>query len=114
MRNHHQCPIGTTPLPEVNYSSKGKERTDGGKPSKNVGKFKKGKKNKHKKNISKDQSLEKGKKFFKCHHCGGANHITKKCKIPQHMVNLYQKSLKEARKAKGSYEAHFNVHPMRL
>jgi hypothetical protein len=24
MRNHHQCPIGMTPLPEVKYSSKGK------------------------------------------------------------------------------------------
>jgi hypothetical protein len=44
MRNHHQCPIGTAPLPEVNYSSKGKHKIDGAKPSKNVGKFKKSKK----------------------------------------------------------------------
>jgi hypothetical protein len=28
---------------------------------------------------------------------------------PQHLVDLYQKSLKEARKAKGSFETHFNV-----
>jgi hypothetical protein len=53
------------PLPEVNYSSKGKKKMDDAKPSKNVDKFKKGKKNKHKKNKSKDQSLEKGKKSFK-------------------------------------------------
>jgi NDP-sugar pyrophosphorylase family protein len=91
MRNHHQHPIGTAPLPEVNYSSKGKEKTDSAKPSKNVGKFKKGKKNKHKKNKSKDQSLGKGTESFKCHLCGGANHIIKKCKIPQHLVGLYQK-----------------------
>jgi hypothetical protein len=82
MRNHHQCPIDMAPLPEVNYSSKGKEKTDDVKLSKNVGKFKKGKKHKHKKNKSKDQSSKKGNKFVKCHHYGGANHITKKCKIP--------------------------------
>jgi hypothetical protein len=110
MGNHHQCPIGTAPLPEVNYSSQGKEKMDCAKPSKNVGKSKKFKKNKHKKNKSKDQSSEKGKKSFKCHRCGGANHIAKKCKIPPTLeVELYQKSLKEAGKAKGSYEAHFNV-----
>jgi hypothetical protein len=56
MRSHHQCHVGTTPLPKVNYSLKGKEKVDGNKPSKNVGKVKKGKKNKHKKNKSKDQS----------------------------------------------------------
>jgi hypothetical protein len=100
MKNHHQHPFGTAPLPEVNYSSKGKKKTDGAKSSKNVGKFKKRKKNKHKKNKFKDQSSRKGKKSFKCHRCGGANHITKKCKILQHLVNLYQKSLKEAGKAK--------------
>jgi hypothetical protein len=26
MKNHHQHPFGTAPLPEVNYSSKGKKR----------------------------------------------------------------------------------------
>jgi hypothetical protein len=109
IRNHHQRPVGTIPLPEVNYSSNGKGKTDGAKPSKNVGKFKKEKKNKHKKNKSKGQSSGKGKKSFKCHCCGGANHIAKKCKILQHLVDLYQKSLKEAGKAKGPYEAHFNA-----
>jgi hypothetical protein len=82
MRNHHQRLVGMTPLPEVNYSSKGKDKVDSNKPSKNVGKSKKGKRNKHKKNKSKDQSLRKGKKSFKYHHFGGPNHITKKCNIP--------------------------------
>jgi hypothetical protein len=97
MRNHHQCLVGTTPLPEVNYSLQGKEKMGGTKPSKNIDKSKKNKKNKHKKNKSKDQILGKGKKFFKCHRCGGANHIIKKCKIAQHLIDLYQKSLKEAK-----------------
>jgi hypothetical protein len=52
MRNHHQHPVGTAPLPEVNYNSKGKEKEDESKPSKNVGKFKKDKRNKHKKDTS--------------------------------------------------------------
>jgi hypothetical protein len=108
MRNHHQHLIGTAPLPEVNYSSKGKEKIDENKLPKNVGKSKKGKRNKDKKNKSKDQSLGKEKKSFKCHCYGGPNHIAKKCNIPQHLVDLYQKSLKEPEKAKGSYEAHFN------
>jgi hypothetical protein len=89
MRNYDQHIIGMAQLPEVNYSSKGKENTDGAKPSKNVGKFKKGKKNKHKKNKSKEQNSGKGKKSVKCHCCDGANHIAKKCKIPQHLVDLY-------------------------
>jgi hypothetical protein len=59
MRNHHSRPVGTTPLPEINYSSKGKEKMDGAEPSKNVGKFKKSKKNKHKKKKSKDQNSGK-------------------------------------------------------
>jgi hypothetical protein len=50
MRNHHQRSIGMAPLLEINYSSKGNEKMDDAKPSKNVGKFKKVKKNKHKKN----------------------------------------------------------------
>jgi hypothetical protein len=107
MRNHHQRHVGMAPLPKVNYSSQGKEKMDGAKPFKNVVKFKKGKKNKHKKNKYKDQSLGKGKKSFKCHHCGGAIHIAKKCKIPR--VDLCQKSLKEVGKTKGSYEAHLNA-----
>jgi hypothetical protein len=72
-----------TPLSEVNYSSKGKEKLDDqNKHPKNVGKSKKVKRNKHKKNKYKDQSLEKGKKPFKCHRCGNPNHIAKKCNIP--------------------------------
>jgi hypothetical protein len=74
-------------------------------PRTNFDKSKKGKINKHKKSKSKDQSSEKSK----VHCCGGPNHIAKKYNIPQHFVDLYQKSLKEDRKVKGSFEAHFNV-----
>jgi hypothetical protein len=86
---------------------KGKAKVDGSNNyQKNFGKFIKGKHNdKNKKNRTKG----KGKgKTFKCHKCGGPNHFAKKCRTPQHLVELYQKSLKEANGAKRSYEAHFN------
>jgi hypothetical protein len=90
-----------TPLPEVKYSSKGKEKVDDqNNHPKNSGKSKNGKRNKYKKNKSKDQRSGKGKKAFKCHHFGGPNHIAKRCNIPQHLVDLYQKSLKETEKVK--------------
>jgi hypothetical protein len=101
MRNYHQYPIGMTPLPEVKYSSKGTEKVDDqNNHPKNSGKSKNGKRNKYKKNKSKDQRSGKDKKAFKCHHFGGPNHIAKRCNIPQHLVDLYQKSLKETEKVK--------------
>jgi hypothetical protein len=85
---------------------KGKGKIDGSNNHYFFGKFMKGKCNgKGKKNITKG----KGKgKAFKCHKCGGPNHFAKKCWTLQHLVELYQKSLKEANGAKRSYEAHFN------
>jgi hypothetical protein len=47
-------------------------------------------------------------KTFKCHKCSGPNPFAKKCWAPQHLVVLYQKTLKEANGSKRSYEAHFN------
>jgi hypothetical protein len=59
MKNHHQCPIGMAPLSEVNYSSKGKDKVNGKKSPKSVGKFKKGMKNKHKKKKIQRPKFEK-------------------------------------------------------
>jgi hypothetical protein len=112
IRNHHQCPIGTTPLSEVNYSSNSKENVDENKPPKNIGKFKKGKRNKNKKNKSKDQSLGKGKKSFKCHRCDGPNHIAKKCNIPQHFCT--KNSSKKMKKLKDHMTLTSMLHRMRL
>jgi hypothetical protein len=86
---------------------KGKAKVDGSNNhQKNFGKFMKGKCNsKNKKNRTKGQGKGKGK-TFKCHKCGGPNHFAKKCWIPQHLVEFYQKSLKEANGAKRLYEAH--------
>jgi hypothetical protein len=51
---------------------------------------------------------EKGKEKIKWHKCGGPNHFAKKYQTPQHLVELYQRSLKESNNAKRSYETHFN------
>jgi hypothetical protein len=52
---------------------------------------------------------EKGKgKAFTCHKCGGPHHFARKYRIPKHLVELYQRSLKESNNAKRSYEVHFN------
>jgi hypothetical protein len=66
-------------------------------------------KDKHNSKGKKNRTKGKGKvKTFKYHKCGGPNNVAKKCQTPQHLVELYQKSLKEANGAKRSYEAHFN------
>jgi hypothetical protein len=114
IRNHHQRPIGTAPLPEVNYSSRGKEKMDDAKPSKNVGKFKKEKKNKHKKNKSNDQSSRKGKKSFKRHRCGGANHIARSSKFPNNWSTCTRNFSKRLEKQKDRMKLISTLHPMRL
>jgi hypothetical protein len=99
--------VGTARLPEVHYNVKGKGKVGGSNNhQKNFGKFMKAKHNcKGKKNRPKGK--RKGN-AFKCHKCGGPNHFAKKCQTPQYLVELYQKSLKQANGAKRSYEAHFN------
>jgi hypothetical protein len=110
MRNHHQYHVGMDPLPEVNYSSKGKEKVNGqNNHPKNSGKSKKGKRNKHKKNKSKDQSWGKARNLSSAAIVVVLIILQKNAIYPQHLVDLYQKSLKEARKTKGSFEAHFNT-----
>jgi hypothetical protein len=109
VRNHHQRSVGSAPLPEVHYNVKSNEKGDGSKNQhKKFGKFKKGKHNgKNMKNRAKCHGKGKGKTFT-CHKCGGPNHFARKCWTPKHLVELYQKSLKESNNNKRSYEAHFN------
>jgi hypothetical protein len=109
LKNHHQRSIGSAPLPKVHHNVKGNENGDGTKnPQKKFGKFKKGKRNgMNMKNKAKGQGKDKGKTFT-CHKCGDRNHFARKRRTPKHLVELYQKSLKESNNNKRSYEAHFN------
>jgi hypothetical protein len=59
------------------------------------------------KNRVKGQEKVKGKALT-CHKCGGPNHFARKCETAKHLVQIYQKSLKESNNNKRSYESHFN------
>jgi hypothetical protein len=109
LRNHHQRSIENAPLAEVHYNVKGNEKGDGCKNHhKNFGKFNMGKHNgKNMKNRAQGKGKGKGKTFT-CHKCGGPNHCARKCRTPKHLVELYQKSLKESNNNKKLYEARFN------
>jgi hypothetical protein len=61
------------------------------------------------KNRAKGRGKGKDKdKAFTCQKCGGPNHFAKKYWTLKHLVELYQRFLKESNNAKRSYEAHFN------
>jgi hypothetical protein len=86
---------------------KDNEKGDGSiNHQKKFGKFKKDKRNgKNMKNRAKGQG--KGKAFTS-HKYGGPNHFARKCWTPEHLVELYQRSLKESNNTKRLYEVHFN------
>jgi hypothetical protein len=115
LRNYHQHSVGSSPLLEVHHNVKGNKRGDESNNQQKIfDKFKKDKCNdKNMKNKAKCQGQGKGKgkgkgKAFTCYKCGGPNHFAKKCRTPKHLVELYQKSLKESNNNKRSYETHFN------
>jgi hypothetical protein len=58
-------------------------------------------------NRAKGQGKGKGKAFT-CHKCGGPNHFARKYRTPKHLVELYQKSIKESNNNKRSHKSHFN------
>jgi hypothetical protein len=97
LRNHHQHSVGSASLSEVHHNLKGNKKFDGSNNhQKKFGKFKEGKRNgKNKKNRAKGQGKGKGDAFT-CHKCGGTNHFAKKYRTPKHLVELYQRSLKES------------------
>jgi hypothetical protein len=88
---------------------KGKKKVDGSNHrQKKFGKLKNDKRNgKNKKNRTKSQGKGKGK-AFKYHKCDGPNYFAKKCRIPQYLVELHQRFIKESNNVKRLYETHFN------
>ncbi|XP_062200524.1 uncharacterized protein LOC133903225 [Phragmites australis] len=112
LKNHHQRPTGTAPLPEVNSNVQNTKRFDSNKRRpKNF----KGRNNHIKK--QKFHRNNKGKSIFNnkdksdiCRKCGCYSHTPKKCHTPKHLVDLYLKSVGRSRPTQGKrFEAHFNL-----
>ena len=118
--NNQQRPVGSAPLPEVHAYTQNKPKFDGGLSKTHPqGNSKKGKKQRRHNKKSQTRVSNKGKNISKhrndkpvCQKCGCYNHITKKCRTPSHLVDLYLKSVGRGRAASGQkYEAHFNIRP---
>ncbi|KAJ1267790.1 hypothetical protein BS78_07G085200 [Paspalum vaginatum] len=115
--NNQRRPLGYAPLPEVHYNNQNKPKFNG--PPKNHQQNLHGNK-KHIRNkrqqlcvSNEDNDISKQKNDKKLYQkCGCYNHITKKCRTPSHLVDLYLKFVGRGRIAPGQrYEAHFNFQP---
>ncbi|RLN18478.1 uncharacterized protein C2845_PM02G43700 [Panicum miliaceum] len=111
--NSQQRPPGTAPLPEIHVTQKtGRDGSSSHPRNQSGGKRKKFRKprgdfNNKGKGISKPNN-DKKTAYFKC---GCHTHLAKKCRTPQHLVDLYLKSIRRGENIKGKkYEAHFISH----
>ncbi|RCV06527.1 hypothetical protein SETIT_1G170100v2 [Setaria italica] len=116
LKNAHQCPPDSAPLPEVHYNvhnnADNKKEFKGNNFSRNSeGKHKFNNRRKlHKRGKGKGTAPPPhGNSRKHCNRCGRNNHVAKECHCPPHLVLLYQKSLKKAKFDKPRYKAHFNL-----
>lgn len=115
--NNQQRPLGSAPLPEVHYNNQNKPKFNG--PPKNHQENHHGHKKRRRNKRQRSRVSNKGNDISKqkndkksCQKCGCYSHLTKKCRTPSHLVDLYLKSVGRGRAAPGQkYEAHFNLQP---
>ncbi|XP_070007323.1 uncharacterized protein [Nicotiana sylvestris] len=122
MRNHENRPTGSTPLPEVDevyshYAKRGK----GHGPIRGYGRGRgqgrnfsgvnhPPKKNNHQKWKGKDEKLKADGSETECYRCGGKGHWINICRVPRHLVELYQASLKnKGLEANFVYDNEFDI-----
>ncbi|KAB2077994.1 hypothetical protein ES319_A06G130000v1 [Gossypium barbadense] len=82
MKNHESRPTGSTLFPEANVTSYN-EKYKG---------------NTHQKWDHRDEKNDKNttrKVESLCYHCGGKNHWSHNCRTQNHVLELYQQSLKD-------------------
>ncbi|KAJ1265710.1 hypothetical protein BS78_08G096900 [Paspalum vaginatum] len=119
LKNHHLRPVGSAPLPEVynvqNHAQN--KRKQSGPPPKNAHNSCGGcRKNR---NFIKNSRHKANKKSHKnapptrdngrfCHKCGSDTHFAATRRIPKHLVDLYLKSVRDAKQRENKYEAQFN------
>ncbi|XP_058775195.1 uncharacterized protein LOC131649450 [Vicia villosa] len=124
MKNHEARPTGTTPFPEVNVArhdhyrkNRGRGRAYARGRGRNYAHglgFDRGRNGNHKntyfhpkwKNVEKNEKEGQSSKTNEniCYRCGGKGHWSRTCRTPKHLVDLYQKSLKNK---KENIETHF-------
>jgi hypothetical protein len=111
-KNHKMCIVGASLMPEVHFNVQNNNKKFGGK------KFKKNCKekwNNNRQNYKASKGHKKGKITQKdnsqvCKRCGCHNHNTRRCHIPRHLVELYQKYFgKKLQEEK--FETHFTTRP---
>ena len=108
--NSNQRPLGTAPLPEVhaNVKNTGSNRNQQSGNSSSKGKQKRARKPRV--NVQKGKGISKPKtdnsNKTACYRCGCYNHVTKKCRTPKHLVELYMKSMGRTQNTQKP-EAHF-------
>ncbi|XP_058775221.1 uncharacterized protein LOC131649477 [Vicia villosa] len=126
MKNHEARPTGTTPFPQVNVArhdhyrknrGRGRAYARGRGRGRNYAHglgFDRGRNGNHKntyfhpkwKNVEKNEKEGQSSKTNEniCYRCGGKGHWSRTCRTPKHLVDLYQKSLKNK---KEKIETHF-------
>jgi hypothetical protein len=104
MKNHESRATGAAPFPEVNVAShsqygRGRSNDRGrgrGRGHNHIGNFKN---NQKKKNDEKGNGGQNSKNNGNTRYrCGGKNHWSRTCRTPKHLVDLYQRSLKNKEK----------------
>jgi hypothetical protein len=114
MRNYHQRPVGMAPLSEVNYSLKGKEKTDGAKPSKNIGKFKKSTKISTKRTNLKTKVWEKERNPLSATAVVVLIILQRSVKFPNTWSTYIRNPSKRLEKQKDRMKLILMLHPMRI
>ena len=119
MKNHRLLPVGSAPLPEVHnvQNNAQNKRKFGGPPQGNPQNFPNGRR--RNRNFIKNRRHKANKRARKnapptsqnarlCHKCGCDTHFAATCHTPKHLVDLYLKSVRDAKQKEKKYEAHFN------
>ncbi|KAJ1264519.1 hypothetical protein BS78_08G007400 [Paspalum vaginatum] len=109
LKNHHLRPVSSAPLLEVHNHD--------GPPSRNSHNSSGGRRKNR--NFIKNRRHNANKRARKnapptcdngrlCHKCGCNTHFAATCHTPKHLVDLYLKSIRDAKQKENKYEAHFN------
>ncbi|XP_070035070.1 uncharacterized protein [Nicotiana tomentosiformis] len=130
MKNHESRPTGSCPFPEVNETNFHQAKRGRGRgPSRGHGRSRGGNSNRGNNNAPKNpphyqqwkrkeqkyEAVQAAKPENACYRCGGKRHWSRTCRMPKHLVELYQASLKKTEKnAEANFISEDNLDFMHL